>query len=216
MSMTAPIRRPAAMPQRHLTPVLPSRQRVSVSSSATSADTRSRRRPRAFFAIVTAAVMFGVMVAQMLLSVALESGAYEIAHLQSANKEANRSYQQMSQDIDRLSSPQHLALNAEALGMMSNNTPAYLRLSDGAVLGAPTSGDGFVNLVAPDGGSLVPNSLLSDVPLVTSAPAPSEAGSTSASASAASQSVVGTGAPTQVPPLGPVPLSNGLPGLATR
>ncbi len=223
MSMNAPIRRPASLSSRHLTPVLPPQSRSSLTSRLSSSVTpsvatssRNRRRPRAFFAIVTAAVMFGVMVAQMLLSVALESGAYEIAHLQSANKEANRSYQQMSQDIDRLASPQHLALNAEALGMLSNNTPAYLRLSDGAVLGAPTSGDGFVNLVAPDGGSLVPNSLLADVPLVTSAPAQTTAGATPATSPAATESVVGIGAPTQAVPVGPVPLSNGLPGLATR
>jgi hypothetical protein len=160
------------------------------------------------------------MISQMLLSVALESGAYEIAHLQSANKEASRSYSQMSQDLDRLSSPQHLALNAEALGMLSNNTPAYLRLSDGAVLGAPTSSDGFTNLVAPDGGSLVPNSLLADVPLVTSAPAPapapapSTAGATPANAGVTEGAV--PGAPTPAVASGPVALTNGLPGLATR
>jgi hypothetical protein len=47
--------------------------------------------------------MFGVMVAQMLLSVATESGAYEIADLQTANKEASRTYQQMNLFITYLS-----------------------------------------------------------------------------------------------------------------
>ena len=170
----------------------------------------TRRRPRAFFAFVTAGVMFGVMIAQMLLSVALESGAYEISHLQTANKEATRTYQQVSQELAELASPQHLALNAEALGMLSNNTPSYLRLSDGAILGAPTSGDGFTNLVAPDGGTFVPNSLLADVPLVTSVPASPPTSNGSASTATA------LGAPAPAVPAGPVPLSNGLPGLATR
>lgn len=215
MSMLAPVRRPEAPARRHLSPVAaPAKRAQKSASSASSPATRVRRRPRAFFAIITAAVLFGVMVVQMLLSVALESGAYEISHLQSANKEASRSFSQLSQDIDRLSSPQHLALNAEALGMLSNNTPAYLRLSDGAVLGAPTSGDGFTNLVAPDGGSLVPNSLLADVPLVTSAPATMTAGATPANASVPTDAT--TGAPPQAVATGPVPLTNGLPGLATR
>jgi len=157
--------------------------------------------------------MFCVMIAQMLLSVALESGAYEIAHLQSANKEASRSFQQMTQDIDRLSSPQHLALNAEALGMLSNNTPAYLRLSDGAILGAPSSGDGFTRLVGSDGGTLVPNSLLANVPLVTSASLPQTGDAASHAAPAVADP---NGAPAGLAPAAPVALAHGLPGLATH
>jgi len=206
MSLIAPVRRPDLQPRRHLVPVATSTSLSASDSGVLAArKTRTRRRPRAFFAVVTAGVMFGVMVAQMLLSVALESGAYEIAHLQSANKEASRSYQEMTEDIDRLASPQHLALNAEALGMLSNNTPAYLRLSDGAILGAPTSGAGFARLVSSDGGTLVPNSLLANVPLVTSAPS-----------SARGESMSTSGAPTLVAPAAPVALANGLPGLATH
>lgn len=223
MSMSAHVRRPelslsrpaVGAPDRIGSPSLPVRHLVAVkpqergARASTQSPTRRRRRPRAFFAYITAGVMFGVMIAQMLLSVATESGAYEIAHLQAANKEATRSYQQMTQEIDRLASPQHLALNAEALGMMSNNTPAYLRLSDGAVLGSPTSGDGFKNLVASDGGSLVPNSLLAGVPLVTTAPA-------DGSNAGASPGKTQPGAPAAPAPTGPVALSNGLPGLSTR
>lgn len=222
MSMTAPIRRPGFVPEpgrtgelrpvRHLAPVTTPARRgrnTTRTAGAPASSARQRRRPKAFFAYVTAGVMFGVMVAQMLLSVATESGAYEIADLQTANKEASRTYQQMTQEIDRLASPQHLARNAEALGMLSNNTPAYLRLSDGAVLGAPTSGDGFTNIVANDGGSLVPNSLLADVPIVTALP-------TSESATGTPSTGADLGAPTPAVPTGPVALSNGLPGLSTR
>lgn len=220
--MTSPIRRPSFVsepartgelrPGRHLAPVsTPSRRGRGSSGTADSPATssRHRHRPKAFFAYVTAGVMFSVMVTQMLLSVATESGAYEIAGLQTANKEALRSFQQLTQEIDRFASPQHLALNAEALGMLSNNTPAYLRLSDGAVLGAPTSGDGFTNLVANDGGSLVPNALLADVPIITSVP-------TTDSASGSPPAGADVGAPTALVSAGPVALSNGLPGLSTR
>lgn len=225
MSMTAPIRRPhltqgtlavkpgtvtpgplsPPSPSRHLRPVAPAEPRRGRGIRRAPG---ARRRPKAFFAYLTAGVMFGVMVAQMLLSVALESGAYEIAHLQTANKEATRTFDKVSQDIDRLASPQHLARNAEALGMLSNNTPAYLRLSDGALLGAPSSGEGFANLVAGDAAGLVPNSLLADVPIVTAAPATGSAGSPAAAGQ--------VGASTPPAPTGPVALSNGLPGLSTH
>ncbi len=219
MSMNLPIRRPnvtlgslavksvpsaPSTPTRHLRPVAPTAPRRGLSIRRAAG---TRRRPKAFFAYLTAGVMFGVMIAQMLLSIALESGAYEIAHLQTANKEATRTFEKVTQEIDRLASPQHLATNAEALGMLSNNTPAYLRLSDGAVLGAPSSGDGFTNLVAGDSSGLVPNSLLADVPIVTSAPA---------SASTSAQTGAQVGAPPPPVPTGPVALSNGLPGLSTH
>ena len=214
MSMVAPVRRPDLGPERHLVPVTPSTSIPgSISWLHGVRRTRARRRPKAFFALVTAVVMFCVMIAQMLLSVALESGAYEIAHLQSANKEASRSFQQMTQDIDRLSSPQHLALNAEALGMLSNNPPAYLRLSDGAILGAPSSGDGFTRLVGSDGGTLVPNSLLANVPLVTSASLPQTGDAASHAAPAVADP---NGAPAGLAPAAPVALAHGLPGLATH
>ena len=40
-----------------------------------------------------------------------------------------------------MQSPQYLAANAEALGMVPNANPVYLRLSDGAVLGQPTAAE---------------------------------------------------------------------------
>ena len=62
-----------------------------------------------------------------------------------------------------MQSPQYLAANAEALGMVPNANPVYLRLSDGAVLGEPSAADGGARSTAP----LVPNALIDGVPLVT-------------------------------------------------
>jgi hypothetical protein len=75
----------------------------------------------------------------------------------------------VSEDLNRVSSPQNLAANANALGMVSNSNPAYLRLSDGAVLGAPVPANGAAGTVTGGQGNLVPNSLLAGVPLVTQA-----------------------------------------------
>ena len=54
-------------------------------------------------------------------------------------------------------------VDEEALGMVPNSAPVYLRLSDGAVLGQPTAAAGGTAASAP----LVPNSLIDGVPLVT-------------------------------------------------
>lgn len=169
--------------------------------------TRAQRhaRPRVFYAVVTMSVIFGIIVAQLLLSVAVSSGAYEISGLQAQNRELIRTHQSISQDLDRLASPQNLAANAEALGMVNNNTPVYLRLSDGAVLGSPEAASVGAGVIG--GGTLVSNSLLKNVPLVTT---------TAATAAAASQASAGASVPTPVVATGPVPLQNGLPGMSTH
>lgn len=185
--------------------------------------TRSQRkaRPRVFYAIVTVGVVFGIIIANLLLSVAVASGAYEIAGLQQSNKELGRTYQTMNQDLDRLASPQNLAANAEALGMVNNSTPVYLRLSDGAVLGTPEPASASAGVIAGAEGA-VPNALLSDVSLVTKkeseakAAAAKKAAEEATQAAPAAQTGVPASAPAAATPAGPVALTNGLPGVATR
>ena len=181
--------------------------------------TRAQRkaRPRVFYALVTMAVVFGIIVTQLLLSVAVSSGAYEIASLQMSNKELSRTYQTMTQDLDRLSSPQNLAANAEALGMVVNNTPVYLRISDGAVLGSPVPASADAGVIAGSAAGAIPNSLLSGVSLVTQAESEAKAeAAKKAAADAAKVSPVTDSVPGAAVPAGPVALTDGLPAVATH
>lgn len=189
--------------------------RPSIQVVATRAQRKAR--PRVFYAMVTMAVVFGIIVAQLLLSVAVSSGAYEIASLQMSNKELSRTYQTMTQDLDRLSSPQNLAANAEALGMVVNNTPVYLRISDGAVLGSPVPAAADAGVIAGSAAGAIPNSLLSGVSLVTQAESEAKAeAAKKAAADAAKVSPVTDSVPGAAVPAGPVALTNGLPGVATH
>ncbi|MFF1634876.1 hypothetical protein [Leifsonia sp. NPDC058248] len=131
--------------------------------------TRSQRRarPRAVYAIVAIGALFAIVVAQLLLSIGISQGAYQLSSLQDKQTELQRSYQAASEDLNRVASPQNLAANANALGMVSNSNPVYLRLSDGAVLGAPVPANGAAGTVTGGQGNLVPNSLLKGVPLAT-------------------------------------------------
>lgn len=144
-------------------------------------DRRQRRaRPRLVYAIVTMAGLFAVLIAQLLLSILVSDGAYEITALQQQQRELDRDEQVLTEQLNVLESPQHLVSNAVALGMVGNSTVAFLRLADGTVLGsvAAASGGGAVDL-GGDGVTLVQNTLLGGVELVTGAEA----------------AVVGTGAP---------------------
>jgi hypothetical protein len=144
-----------------------------------------------------------IVIAQLLLSVAMTEGAYEIDGYKVAQTQLSREEQKLREQIDGLESPQFLAANAEALGMVPNAAPVYLRLSDGAVLGQPQAAAG----AAAGAAGLVPNSLITDVPLVTE----QQAGDTGGEASAASDAA--TGAPVPVAPAVP---ADGLPTPTTH
>jgi len=132
--------------------------------------TRSQRRarPRAAYAVATVVGVFAILLAQLALSIVLSEGAYRITALESQRVELDRSAQVLSESLDALRSPQHLAMNAESLGMVANASPAYLRLADARVLGAPVAagtGSGFLH----GGATVIGNVLLTDVALVSAA-----------------------------------------------
>lgn len=162
-----------------------------------------RRRPRLAYAITALAGIVAIVVAQLLLSVAMTEGAYEIDGYKVAQVKLDRETQVLREQIDALESPQFLAANAEALGMVPNAAPVYLRLSDGAVLGQPTAAAGG----AVGAAGSVANSLITGVPLVTEQPA-GETGGETASAEATAA------APAAVAPVAPP--TDGLPTPATH
>ena len=134
-----------------------------------------RARPRTVYAIVAVATLLAIVIAQLLLSITISQGAYQLNTLQNTQTQLQRDYQAASEDLDRLASPQYLAESANALGMVSNSSPAYLRLSDGAILGAPEAASATAGTVTGGQGNLVANALLKGVPLVNQHPAAAKA-----------------------------------------
>jgi hypothetical protein len=135
-----------------------------------SSKAQRRARPRVVYAVIVIAALFAIFMAQLLMSIAVADGAYRISGLQVEQRDLGRQQQSLSERLDLLASPQNLATQAESLGMvLGTSAPVFLRLSDGAIVGSesPTaSGEAVLGAT----GSLVPNSLLGDIPLVTQAP----------------------------------------------
>ncbi|MDN4595829.1 hypothetical protein [Leifsonia virtsii] len=185
------------------------RDRESRRSHLEVVPSRSQRRarPRALYAGIAVGTLLAIVVAQLLLSIGISQGAYQLNSLQAKQTQLQRSYQAVSEDLGRVSSPQNLAANANALGMVSNSSPAYLRLSDGAVLGAPVAASGAAGTVTGGQGNLVPNSLLAGVPLVT------QPGQTATPQTGNSASTGAANAPQQKPT---VPLQGALPTPVTH
>ncbi|HEY1105061.1 hypothetical protein MUN74_00395 [Agromyces endophyticus] len=130
-------------------------------------DPGRRAKPTLVYAIIAIAGVAAIVVAQLLLSIAITQGAYDIDHAQMQQTKLDRQEQQLREDLDRVQSPQYLAANAEALGMVPNANPVFLRLSDGKLSGDPVPAGTGAAASAP----LVPNALIDGVPLVTEEPA---------------------------------------------
>ena len=125
-----------------------------------------RRRPKLFYGIVAVLGAFLIGAAQMSLSIMTTQGTYEIAALTKEQRDLTYEKQILYDDVAGLSSPQYLAANAAALGMVINEAPSYLRLSDGAILGPSEVAMGTSSVDAIGRGS-VPNALITNTPLVT-------------------------------------------------
>jgi hypothetical protein len=121
-----------------------------------------RARPRTVYAVIVVGGLFVVLLAQLLLSIGLSDGAYAIQKLQQDQKELDRTHQSLTEDVDRLSSPQNLARNAQALGMVASASPSFLSL-DGTIQGTPQAKGGATTPLTAD--TLIGNSLLQGVPL---------------------------------------------------
>jgi hypothetical protein len=178
-----------------------------------SSRNQRRARPKIVYALSAVTGVAAIVVAQLLLSVGISEGAYEVSRLQASQVELGRTAESVTEDLVRASSPQSLAANAEALGMVSNSNPVYLRLSDGAVLGAPSSATGS----QADAASLVPNALLAGVPLVTQLPQSTGQGASVGGSATASTATPGTATVrSAATPAAPAAAPNGLPTPTTR
>lgn len=127
--------------------------------------TRAQRhaRPKLAYAVVTIASLFTIFAAQLLLSIVVSDGAYQVSALQDEQKELLRTEDALTERLNILDSTQNLSAQAAHLGMVPNGGPLAIDLATGTVYGLPGSADPM-----GCGGScnLITNSQLAGVPLV--------------------------------------------------
>ncbi|QNE46622.1 hypothetical protein F1C58_06675 [Glaciihabitans sp. INWT7] len=163
-----------------------------------SSRSQKRARPRVVYALVAVAGLFVILMAQLLLSIWLSDGAYQISGLQQTQRDLSRDQQALAESLNVLQSPQNLAGQATALGMVMNTgSQGFLSLS-GGVTRAPTPAAADTT-VAADAATYTPNALIT--------PDISALGATAAAAAAASA----TGAPAAPAGAGSVASTPGVP-----
>lgn len=120
-----------------------------------------RARPKLAYALVAVGGLTVIFLAQLLLSIALSNGAYQISSLLIEKRDLGRVEGSLSEQLELVGSTQNLAANAQNLGMVGTSAPAFLRLSDGAVIGSAVAAE-----AATTDANSIANSLLAGVALV--------------------------------------------------
>ncbi|GAA1695296.1 hypothetical protein GCM10009808_10640 [Microbacterium sediminicola] len=152
---------PLPAPGVHSPPQEPSRPRlVPVERTA------RRRRPRLAYGIVAVLGAAAIVAAQMVISILTTQDSYALAELGSQQRQLSWERQILADEVAGLSSPQYLAANASALGMVISEAPTFLRLSDGALVGTSQAASWQSSIDAVGRGA-VANALITDTPLVT-------------------------------------------------
>jgi hypothetical protein len=77
----------------------------------------------------------GGLLALLLLNTAMANGSFRLHDLQATSDQLGDREQALRQDIAVQAAPERLAARAKALGMVPSDSAAFLRLSDGKVLG---------------------------------------------------------------------------------
>ena len=121
---TRPTVRPTTRPSRQ--PAPPRLRVVSVPR---------RTRSRAGTVVCCGLILVTGLVALLLLNITLSRGSYELFRLEAEQVQLAERQQALREQLDAEAAPQRLARRARELGMVPAKGPAFVRLSDGDVLG---------------------------------------------------------------------------------
>ena len=101
-----------------------------------------RRSP--FVAVVVSLLAAGLL-GLLVLNTALAQDAFRLHTLKQDSRALEDREEALRREVEALRSPQELAGRATELGMVPAGPPAFLRLSDGAVLGSATPAEAPVD-----------------------------------------------------------------------
>ena len=106
---------------------------------------RSRARKAPFVGVVLTLLAIG-LVGLIVMSTVLQAQSFEAEKLDRELASLQTQQQSITRDVDRLQSPANVARRAIAIGMVPNTNPAFLRESDGKVLGKPEAAKAGTNI----------------------------------------------------------------------
>jgi hypothetical protein len=99
---------------------------------------RSTRAPRAPFAVLVLVILGAGVVGLLMFNTHMQQASFYATRLQQQADDLTARQQALDMELERLRAPQRLAQAGRALGMVAPGVPAFVKLSDGSVVGTPT------------------------------------------------------------------------------
>ena len=137
-----------------------------------------RRTGNGVFAVICMTLLAAGLVALLMMNTALASGIYQLKTLQGQSGALTDQQEQLTQVVDDLRSPRNLADRAQQLGMVPAKSMAFVRISDGSIIGVaqPAKDDQRLNVVtspvAPPPAPAPDPAATASTPPTTPAPTP--------------------------------------------
>ena len=113
-----------------------------------------RRRTRAArvpFVTLVSLMLLGGVIGLLLFNTSMQQASFAATSLEGQASSLSAREQTLRMELDVLRNPQHVAEQARKMGMVTAGSPAFLRLSDGKILGqaAPPDPTQNVRVFAP-------------------------------------------------------------------
>lgn len=100
----------------------------------------SARAPRVQFVVLVISVLAVGLVGLLILNTSMQRRAYVVTGLRTQAAQLTLRAQNLQVQVSRLESPERLAAVAAAAGMVRGDSPAFLSLATGKVVGVPRPG----------------------------------------------------------------------------
>jgi hypothetical protein len=99
---------------------------------------RSTRAARVPFVTLVSLLLVSGVAGLLLFNTSMQQASFTATAMEARAEVLDAREQSLQMELERLRDPQRVAVQARAIGMVPPNSPAFLRLSDGKVLGNPT------------------------------------------------------------------------------
>jgi len=150
-------------------------------------------RSRAGLVAASLAVLAVGLMGLLLLNVSLDKGAFVNRTQQARIEQLTERRQALQEELAAREAPQSLAAKAQALGMVEAPNVAFVRASDGRILGVPSPGVAIRPATVTGGGSSAGGQGAAATPSASASAAANGAAATAAGKATASTKVTATG-----------------------
>lgn len=98
---------------------------------------RAQKAPKVPFVTLVSVLLVGGVVGLLLFNTSMQQASFTATALEARATALDAKEQSLQMTLDHLRDPQRVAVRAQRLGMVPSDNPAFIRLSDGKVLGDP-------------------------------------------------------------------------------